>query len=273
MTLTEPVPSPRHYHTTHSMARSTSHRPWDGRRGRPCIPRRRQHRFHHGREPSGLRLVSRDRGAGAFRLCPDLCVMLAVGYGAFWLGAFISLFNFYLHFVRGPLLTVLGRPHRFRSGAPGIASLLLLVAALPLWGHRRVLLATVILGLIDPLGLPLFAAILFRDWARSRWTRRSSGARSKRESLRRRPRNVRPRVDLFALEEIYISRRRVHQQATSAGSDFASRLTDSNRSEISSAALAGAVENISDLGRLARNIDATAKWLRVRRRLSTLRNA
>jgi hypothetical protein len=94
--------------------------------------------------------------------------MLALGYCAFWLGAFVSLFNFYMHFARGPLLKALGRPHRFLSGAPVVASLLLLVAVLLLWGHRQLVLAAVILGLIDPLGLHLLVAFLFYDWARSR---------------------------------------------------------------------------------------------------------
>jgi hypothetical protein len=58
-----------------------------------------------------------------------------------------------MHFVRGPLLKALGRRHRFLSGAPGVASLLLLVAALLLVRHRQLVLAAVILGLIDPLGL------------------------------------------------------------------------------------------------------------------------
>ena len=81
--------------------------------------------------------------------------MTGIGFGAFVMGTLVSLFNVYLCFVRLPLLQALGRLPRSASPLPGIGTILLLFAVC-LLDRPRLIAAALVLGLIDPGGLPWF---------------------------------------------------------------------------------------------------------------------
>ena len=88
-------------------------------------------------------------------------MMTGLGFGAFVLGALVSLFNVYLYFVRLPLLKSAGRLPRNASPLPGIGTMLLLIAVC-LLDRPRLIAAALVLGLIDPGGLPWFLVTLKR---------------------------------------------------------------------------------------------------------------
>ena len=59
-----------------------------------------------------------------------------IEYSAFALGALVSLLNFYLSWIRIPLLRFLGQSPAWKSGLPLVGSLLLVVALILLWDER-----------------------------------------------------------------------------------------------------------------------------------------
>ena len=79
-----------------------------------------------------------------------------VAYLAFALGAWISLLNFYLSWVRIPLLRALGRAPLPVSGFPLIASLLLVIAAALLWERRGLAVTALALAALDTGGIHWF---------------------------------------------------------------------------------------------------------------------
>ncbi len=91
-----------------------------------------------------------------------------LGYLAFALGASLSLLNFYLSFVRVPLLRLLGRSPRFVSGFPLVGSLLLVVSAALLWSERWLALSALALVVLDTGGLHWFLGVLAWEAATSR---------------------------------------------------------------------------------------------------------
>ncbi len=85
---------------------------------------------------------------------------LILGYLAFALGAFLSLLNFYLSFVRVPLLRALCRPSRWVSGFPLVGSLLLVASAALLWRVRWLALCALGVAALDTGGLHWFLGVL-----------------------------------------------------------------------------------------------------------------
>jgi hypothetical protein len=83
-----------------------------------------------------------------------------IGYLAFALGAFLSLLNFYLSFVRVPLRRALGRPSRFVSGFPLVGSLLLVASAVLLWRARWLAFTALAVAALDTGGLHWFLGVL-----------------------------------------------------------------------------------------------------------------
>ena len=90
-------------------------------------------------------------------------VLLAFGYGALGLGVAVCLLNLYLSFVRVPLLRLMGRPARWKSGLPGIGNLLLMLAIPLLSGHSRLITVAVLFALADPGGFLWFAISMARQ--------------------------------------------------------------------------------------------------------------
>src|SRR4051794_37286374 len=84
----------------------------------------------------------------------------ALAYAAFALGASLSLLNFFLSFVRAPLLRAGGRSPRFVSGIPLFGSLLLVVSATLLWSQRRLALSALALAALDTGGIHWFVGVL-----------------------------------------------------------------------------------------------------------------
>lgn len=76
----------------------------------------------------------------------------------FALGAFISIFNFYLSFVRYPIFCLLRKKefYKFSSGIPLFGNIFNLVSIIAFWGTKIAILAAVFL-LIDTGGLLWFA--------------------------------------------------------------------------------------------------------------------
>jgi hypothetical protein len=83
-----------------------------------------------------------------------------LGYLAFALGAFLSLLNFYLSFVRAPLLLALGRPSRFVSGFPLVGSLLLVASSFLLWRAPWLVLTALAAAALDTGGLHWLLGVL-----------------------------------------------------------------------------------------------------------------
>ncbi len=83
-----------------------------------------------------------------------------LAYAALVLGAAISLLNFYLSFVRVPLLRVCGRSPRFVSGIPHCGSMLLVVSAALLWPARLSALSALALAALDTGGIHWFFGVL-----------------------------------------------------------------------------------------------------------------
>jgi hypothetical protein len=84
-----------------------------------------------------------------------------LGYLTFALGAFLSLLNFYLSFVRVPLLRALARPSRFVSGFPLVGSLFLVASAVLLWRARWLAFTALAVAALDTGGLHWFLGVLF----------------------------------------------------------------------------------------------------------------
>jgi hypothetical protein len=72
-----------------------------------------------------------------------------IGYLAFALGALVSVLNFYLSWIRMPLLRAFGRTPKRMSGFPFVGSLLLLIALILFWDNRPLALTAALLALID----------------------------------------------------------------------------------------------------------------------------
>ncbi len=87
-------------------------------------------------------------------------MLTILGYLAFALGAFLSLLNFYLSFVRVPLLRALGRPSGFVSGFPLVGSLLLVTSAVLLWRAWRLAYTALAVAALDTGGLHWFLGVL-----------------------------------------------------------------------------------------------------------------
>lgn len=83
-----------------------------------------------------------------------------LGYLALALGTFLSLLNFYLSFVRVPLLRALGRPSRFVSGFPLVGSLLLVGSVVLLWRARCWVITALAIAALDTGGLHWFLGVL-----------------------------------------------------------------------------------------------------------------
>jgi hypothetical protein len=83
-----------------------------------------------------------------------------LGYLALALGAFLSLLNCYLSFVRVPLLRALGRPSQFVSGFPLVGSLLLFASAVVLWRTQWLAFTALSVAALDTGGLHWFLGVL-----------------------------------------------------------------------------------------------------------------
>jgi hypothetical protein len=79
-----------------------------------------------------------------------------LGYLAFGFGASISLLNFYLSWIRVPLLRGLGRSPRWVSGFPIIGSLLLVISAVLLRDWPRIAFSALALAALDTGGIHCF---------------------------------------------------------------------------------------------------------------------
>ena len=75
---------------------------------------------------------------------------------AFALGAWITLLNCYLSWIRVPLLRALGRSPQWVSGFPIIGSLLLVISATLLWERRGLAVSALTLAAIDTGGIHWF---------------------------------------------------------------------------------------------------------------------
>ena len=71
-----------------------------------------------------------------------------LAYLAFALGAYICLLNFYLSWIRIPLLRAFGRSPGWISGFPFIGSLLLAIAAALLWEKRGLAITALVLAVL-----------------------------------------------------------------------------------------------------------------------------
>jgi hypothetical protein len=81
-------------------------------------------------------------------------------YRALVLGTALSLLNFYLSFVRVPLLRACGRSPRLVSGFPLCGSMLLVVSAVLLWPARQWALSALAVATLDTGGIHWFCGEL-----------------------------------------------------------------------------------------------------------------
>jgi hypothetical protein len=72
-----------------------------------------------------------------------------IGHLALAFGALLSLLNFYLSWIRIPLLRALGQNPRWKSGFPFVGSFLLFVALILLWENRDLAVLAALLAVLD----------------------------------------------------------------------------------------------------------------------------
>ena len=77
------------------------------------------------------------------------------------LGALVCLLNFYISFIRMPLLTALGRSPRRVSGFPLFGSVMLVTAAVLSWEKRALALTLLAIAALDTGGIHWFLGSLF----------------------------------------------------------------------------------------------------------------
>jgi hypothetical protein len=87
------------------------------------------------------------------------------------IGGFVALLNFYLSWIRIPLLRALGRPSPWVSGFPVVGSGMLLVGVWWLRSPGPLAAFAMLLALLDTGGLHWFAGSLVWRWLRRRFQR------------------------------------------------------------------------------------------------------
>ncbi len=94
-------------------------------------------------------------------------------YLFFAVGAWLSLLNFYISFIRMRLLTALGRSPRRVSGFPLFGSVILVIGAVQFWDRRGLALTALAIAALDTGGIHWFLGTLL--WM-SLASRRKKGA-------------------------------------------------------------------------------------------------
>jgi hypothetical protein len=84
-------------------------------------------------------------------------------YVTLLLGASLSLLNFYLSFVRVPLLRGCGWSPRWVSGIPLLGSMLLVLSAVLMWRERWAAVTALTLAVLDTGGIHSFFGVLLWD--------------------------------------------------------------------------------------------------------------
>jgi len=89
---------------------------------------------------------------------------MILAYTLFAVGAFGCLWNYYLSFLRYPLHRLFGREYKHVSGAPLLASYLLMMAVAMLHERPLFLWSGITIALLDTGGLHSFVGIMLWMW-------------------------------------------------------------------------------------------------------------